>query len=86
MKTVIALLLTMASLTAFAQKYDGDVTDIYISWCEQGNVIQSGANGNVIAANCAAEGKICELNQRTSGKNVYYRATCEEAPVRYGRE
>lgn len=87
MKLALLTLITFVSVSSFAQKYDGDVTDIYISWCDQQNVIQSGVSGvSAIVQNCAAEQKICVLDQRTSGKKVIYRASCEDAPVKYGRD
>ena len=87
MKLALVTLVTMMSLTSFAQKYDGDVTEVYSSWCDQQNVVQNGVNTALaIIQNCAAEQKVCVMDQRTSGKKVYYRATCEDAPAKYGRE
>lgn len=87
MKLALLTLVTMISVSALAQKYDGDMNEVYLSWCDQGNVVQNSVNTPVaIVQNCAAQQKVCVLDQRTSGKSVYYRATCEDAPVKYGRD
>lgn len=87
MKLALATLVTLMSLTTFAQKYDGDMTEVYLSWCEQQNVVRNDINtATAIVQNCAIEQKVCVMDQKTSGKKVYYRATCEDAPVKYGRD
>lgn len=87
MKLILLTLVTMVSVSSFAQKYDGDMNDIYLSWCDQQNVVRNGVNTpTMIVQNCAAQGQVCVLDQRTSGKNVYYRASCQDAPVKYGRD
>ncbi|AGH94339.1 hypothetical protein [Pseudobdellovibrio exovorus] len=84
--SLLTLSVTLPSVSSFAQKYDGDMGEIYLSWCEQGNVIQNSLQGPVIKKNCAASQQVCKGDQRTSGKNVIYTATCADADVRYGRE
>lgn len=84
--SVLALSVTLSSLSSFAQKYDGDMGEIYLSWCEQENVIQNSLTGPVIKQNCAAAQQVCKGDQRTSGKNVIYTASCADRDVRYGRE
>ena len=87
MKFVLIAIVSVMSLAAFADKFDGDVNDIYISWCDQQNVVTNGQNNtSTILVNCAAQQQICVLDQKTSGKNVYYRAFCEDRPVKNGRE
>lgn len=87
MKLALLTLVTLVSVSSFAQKYDGDIMDVYHSWCDHDNIILSGVNpANAIVKNCASEQKVCVLDQRTSGKRVIYSARCEDAPVKYGRE
>lgn len=79
MKSVLALVLLFSSITTFAKDdYNFDMTEQYLSWCDGNNVISaaSTATNIVVLQNCAAEQLTCQMDQRTSGKKVYYSASC----------
>lgn len=87
MKIVLVLGLSLISLSSFASTYDGDLTDIYKSWCDQDNVIQYDYNGQeVVVQSCASNQQVCQLDQKTSGKRVIYTATCQDKQKPYARE
>lgn len=88
MKSLLAAVIVLCSLNAFSStdNFDGDVTDIWLSWCDDGKAVTSSNLNIIVKADCAAENKLCKVDQRTRGKYVYYSARCEDKPQKMTRE
>jgi len=87
MKSLLAAFIILCSFNAFSytDNFDGDVTDIWLSWCDEGKVVTSSNLRLIIKDDCAAEKKVCVSDQRTRGKYVYYSARCEDKPEKMTR-
>ena len=87
MKSILIILMSVLSLSALASTYDGDVDEVYRSWCEQENVMKFNSEGRqAVLQNCAVSEQVCQLDQRTSGKRVIYTASCVDRHVPYARD
>jgi hypothetical protein len=78
---VLSILVSAFSATAFIDSnYDRDPTEVYLSWCDQNNNVLKSTTKNTagfeIAESCSSTQKTCVENQKTSGRHVYYYATC----------
>lgn len=87
MKFLLAAIVVLSSFSAFSytDNFDGDVTDIWVSWCDEGKVVTSSNLRLIIKDDCAAANKLCATDQRTRGKYVYYSARCEDKPEKATR-
>lgn len=87
MKSLLAVIIVLSSFNAFSytDNFDGDMTDIWLSWCEDGKAVTSSNLRLIVKDDCAAEKKLCVVDQRTRGKYVYYSARCEDKPEKMTR-
>lgn len=83
MKLLVVLSIFVSGFTAMAyddSNFDRDLTEVYLSWCDQNNNILKSTTKNPsgieISESCSSSQKSCVENQKTSGRNIYYYATC----------
>lgn len=83
MKFLVVLSILISGLSAMAfvdSDYDRDLTEVYLSWCDQSNNVMKSTTKNPtgieISESCSSSQKSCVENQKTSGRNIYYYATC----------
>jgi hypothetical protein len=83
MKSLFIAVVLLASFSnySFADKDSGDVMDMWISWCDQNNVMSNTG----VKENCSNSQKLCVVDQATRGKYVYYSARCEDKPQKAER-
>lgn len=75
-------LLLITSLTfsaALAGAYNDDLNVVYLSWCDQQNVMQEDSSGRaVVRANCALDEKVCKSFETYKNRMVIFSAVCAD--------